>query len=87
MKIRNVLHERNFGKVANVAKDAFDVAMRILDRGTHDDAQRANRSSGGSAQCMLCKAIVSFGCWYCVECPGTLVPPYRHVYDVADILR
>ncbi|CAK5278153.1 unnamed protein product [Mycena citricolor] len=57
LKVRHVLHRRQFGNTYRAAKAAVGQARVLL------------ASSTPPARCRLCKQAVVQPCWFCVQCP------------------
>ena len=82
LKVRQVVHDRQFGKTCREAKAALQKSRAIFERGpssgpapmndvkTAKGADLAKKQKSTTAQCIVCESPVVQPCWYCVNCEG-----------------
>jgi hypothetical protein len=84
LKVRRVVHLRNFGKLVRTARNALERARRAFegDLTTEADAYDSDdaapiidlapreplASMDAALRCALCQDEVTQPCWYCVQC-------------------
>ncbi|KAJ7584946.1 hypothetical protein C8J56DRAFT_1053351 [Mycena floridula] len=75
LKIRRVVHIRQFGKTYRDAKDALQQARSLLAFASQTNQQEGDSSDSdedmNEVTCGACKVLVSQPCWFCVHCEKT----------------
>ena len=74
IKTRRPIHDREFGRIEECAKDAIEIAHGIVVRNKEEEKQWT--------ECVHCKTAISSPC-YCYQCPPGECVPNRHC-DTVD---
>ncbi|KAJ7507339.1 hypothetical protein B0H11DRAFT_2319240 [Mycena galericulata] len=71
LKLRRVVHIRQFGKTYREAKRALEEArqfFQVPDEGRDGTSENMTVSKTTSPRCAACDVIVTQPCWFCVQC-------------------
>ncbi|KAJ7701822.1 hypothetical protein B0H17DRAFT_1176328 [Mycena rosella] len=69
LKLRRVVHLRQFGKMYREAKRALAKARQLFPPPEEDaDAASSEKHAATSPKCAACNVHVTHPCWFCVQC-------------------